>query len=83
MTANISVRVPPGYAISVQRVAEALGVSIAHLVRKGVESYAAQLENAPADLVENLLIEGAKIRSYSRRPAAAADAQNGLVVAGR
>jgi hypothetical protein len=66
-TANLSLRVPLTYAQAVDLVADQLNVSTSHLLRKAVEQYVAQHDKVRADLVENLIHEGSKIRSFPRR----------------
>lgn len=66
-TANLSLRVPLNYAQAVDLVAGHLDVSTSHLLRKAVEHYVAQSDKVPADLVENLILQGSKIRSFPRR----------------
>jgi hypothetical protein len=66
-TANLSLRVPLSYAQAVDLVADQLNVSTSHLLRKAVEHYVTQHDSVPADLVENLILQGSKIRSFPRR----------------
>jgi hypothetical protein len=66
-TANLSLRVPLVYAKAVDLIADELGVSTSHLLRKGVEDYVAKHEEVPAELIENLILQGSKIRSFPRR----------------
>lgn len=66
-TANLSLRVPLIYAQAVELVAEDLNVSTSHLLRKAVEHYAAQNEKVRNELIENLILQGSKIRSFPRR----------------
>lgn len=66
-TANLSLRVPLTYAQAVELVAGHLDVSTSHLLRKAVEQFVAQNDEVPADLIENLIVQGSKIRSFPRR----------------
>jgi|GEM_PF-5494879 len=66
-TANLSLRVPLAYAEAVELVAGHLDVSTSHLLRKAVEQYVAASDEVPPGLIEGLLTQGSKIRSFPRR----------------
>jgi len=67
VTTSIGLRVPPAYAIQLERAAISLDVSIGRLLRLAVEDFARQHPDIPHAVAEELTAMGKQIRNRAGR----------------